>query len=335
MKSTTLLFYVLGLTILNIHAQDSGFDQFSSYYESILAKSHQYESSQWSLSGSVASMKVWEYTAKNERKDVVMMSYQFDERGYLLFWMKGDSSQRERYFEHRTFSFGEDDKLPKTTQYDYHQNSYTLTKTFDEGGYLSKIIYHSDDDSTLNFTTEAQYSDEHSSMRIKYNYETEASSWERRVNENYQFSFDRSGFLIEEKMQGRYAYQKTFKREAKTGQILKSHHLDLCFPSNSCVNLIQEWKYDRAGNLIKLSSQDLTVRNSLWTLGDDFEATYNEQNLIIEKRIRIDRYLSSLQSPTMKFKYEYIFDERGNWIKRTEYTNGQAGKVIERELTYR
>lgn len=337
MKATTLLSFILLLTTLNLQAQDSGLDQFSSYYESILAKNHQYESSHWSLSGKVASMKVWEYTPNNERNNAAMMSYQFDEKAYLRFWMKGDSSKSRQYFEHRTFAFGADGKLQKITQYEASQRSYTHSKVFGADGYLHQIRHQSQEDSTLNFTSKIQYFDQHQAMKIEYNYDTDPGSWERRVTENYQFTFDQSGLLIQEDMQSRYAYRKTFKRENNTGRILKSHHLDACFPSNSCVNLIQKLSYDKAGNLIKMGSSDATVRNSLWTLGDNFEATYNEQNLIIEKQIALDRYLSSSgsgQNTIQKFRYAYIFDERGNWIKRIEYRADQANKIIERELSY-
>lgn len=337
MKASIFLLAFFSLFLISMQAQESGLDAFSSFHESVLAKNHQYKSSHWGLSANVAGMKVWHYSAAGKAEDYMMMSYQFNDAGYLYFWMKGDSSKARQHFAHRTFAFGADGKLQKITHYEPSQQAYTLSKTFDTMGYLQQISYQSKEDSTLNFTSQIEYFDEFQAMQIEYIYETEPGSWERRVTENYQFSFDKSGLLIREDMQSRYAYTKSFEREKDTGKILKSHHLDACFPSNSCVNLTQNFTYDEAGNLIKISSLDLTVRNSMWTLGENFEATYNEQNLIIKKQIAAGNYLFS--SPSQRnaiqhLNYEYIFDERGNWIKRIESQDGQAINIIERELSY-
>ncbi|MFL5765718.1 MAG: hypothetical protein ACJ77K_17360 [Bacteroidia bacterium] len=58
--------------------------------------------------------------------------------------------------------------------------------------------------------------------------------------------------------------------------------------------------------------------------------TYNDQGSVIKK----EYYSPPLKIPSKIFTYEYVYDKQGNWIRRTDYENGKATAIIERELMY-
>lgn len=339
MKVTLLLSLFALCQFGSLNLPNSGLDQFESYHASILAQNHQYALSDWDLKAAVVSMKISTFSDGHEPEPYFNMLYQFDEQGRLRFWMQGDSIKTAYNFKYRKYAFGEAGQLQKVSQYEKHQNGFWMTQTFDKQGYLNEISFSSASDSSLDFRTHIQYSEGHTKMKVAYNYAHPQTFYERRQTENYQFTFDDNGHLIRESMQGMYAYTTTYKRDPQTGLIINSHHLDACFPSNSCINLTTHFKYDKAGNLVSTSADDRTVRNSLWTLGDHFEAKYNAQNLLIERKVfKTSGMFSQLSNHRGKagkeYTYEYRFDEAGNWIEQREYLDDQLLKTIKRELTY-
>ncbi len=339
MKTTLLLSLLALFHTSSFYFPSSGLDHFESYHASILAKNNQAELSDWDLNAGVASMRVFTFAPGKEPEPYFNMLYEFDPKGRLVFWMQGDSSSAKYNYKYKTYAFGEAGQVQKVSYYEKSQNTYRMTKTFDQQGYLSEIRYQSETDSSLDFRTNIQYGAGHTKMKVAYNYDHAQTVYERRKTENYQFTFDNKGYLIKESKQGMYAYTTTYKRDAQTGLITYSHHLDACYPSNSCVNLTTRFKYDKAGNLVSTSADDRTVRNSLWTLGDHFEAKYNDQNLLIERTVfktsgMGTRFPFNRAEINEAHRFEYSFDEAGNWIEQREYLAEKLLKTIKRELTY-
>ncbi|MEL7533070.1 MAG: hypothetical protein AAFN10_17265, partial [Bacteroidota bacterium] len=184
MKATPLLCLFALLLFSSFNLLHSGLDQYESYHASILAKHNQYELSDWDLGSTVASMKVSTFSPGTEPEPYFNMLYQFDQRGRLIFWMQGDSTNSRHNYQYRKYAFGEAGQLQKVTQYEKHQNAFIMTKAFDKQGYLSEISYLSKMDSSLDFRTHIQYSEQHTKMSIAYKYGHPQTHYERRKTEN-------------------------------------------------------------------------------------------------------------------------------------------------------
>jgi hypothetical protein len=192
--------------------------------------------------------------------------------------------------------------------------SYTrknfLRKTFsyDFKGYLVEVKrYKTDGDLTLKY--QYKYNDTGKLISLS-TYERDGSLLSEDT-----FKYDARGNRIEEN----YSLSKLSNHYDHADNLIEQK----CYDSNSNLSFKSLFKYDIRGNKIEEKRYD--PDGSLI-----FESTFkydNRGNQIEEKRNESD---GGFQLET----YTYIYDERGNWISKTDYVDQIAIFITERKIEY-
>jgi hypothetical protein len=194
--------------------------------------------------------------------------------------------------------------------------SYKDIYSYDENSYLIEINrYHSDGALTTKFTY--KYDDNKNPIEM-CNFNSKGKMYVKK-----SAKYDDKGNLIEyiyglpDGSFGPLSEKLFFKYNEDGYKIQEDRYIPLSHENGGGL-YTDLLKYDNKGNLIEKKH----YRHGNLTLQDFFK--YDENNNIIQT-FRLNDY---------KKTYDYVYDDKGNWIKRIEYVNGIPKYILVRELEY-
>lgn len=98
-----------------------------------------------------------------------------------------------------------------------------------------------------------------------------------------------------------------------------------------------EYKYDKIGNIAlmrKIKYDNLSDKPSRELIELEVEYVYNDKgNIVEEKEWKYDENGIKNNNSTIK-KYEYVYDEKNNWTKKTQLIEEKEVELVERKLMY-
>lgn len=298
------------------------------------------------LKGKVKSYKQIKYQSDSIIRLDETEHFLFGKNGEVLFYTKGDTGKRLNS-EAVSYTYDDRNRLRQKNRVLYFYGERSVKVTFyGEDGLLRKLVYTSDKDSIFNYeaTYEYETSDTVIDVKVFYHYPVTKSNYERHDSmETYRFEFDGNGNLVHQR-DSLYGHSSvTLLTYDSLNRLISKVYKDGCYPSNSCIFMIEAFVYDAFGNLIQAGGEDFTVRNSYWAYSYFYTAKYDGRNFIIEEtysdatgRHSLMRDLQEENPTPVPVKYStYEVDSKGNWI-RMETTSTEGGKNArtERQLTY-
>ncbi|WP_299398679.1 hypothetical protein [uncultured Gelidibacter sp.] len=214
----------------------------------------------------------------------------------------------------------------------FNHNGYLIehNKYNDLGGIYYRTIYLYDKNSNIN---ELNRYDSDGKLIFKYKY-----IYDNYGNEIEEARYNNEGILIS-KYKHEYVYDK------------KGNKTEMLFYDKKGVFKSKDvFSYDDNGNLIEFIEDfeegSFKTKNSYKynDKGNQIEwVSYKDGGVFDFKYInKYDSHSNIIKSTLSEydtiqktdFSYKYIFDEKNNWIRETQYTNGFPKKITERTIEY-
>lgn len=265
--------------------------------------------------------------------------WEFDTHKQLITYCKGDSiNYNDWIIEHYQYD-ANGNLLNRQLAAEQYGNFEYSWYTYNTDGYLLERI-----DSFSSF--DVMY---YSKAIFKYNIDyTQLDLEYEPLSDELFWNFDNAHYTISYDYMGRYEspgrnvdYDK-YQRPV-------GYFINNGCGSNSALCLQVNTKYDERGNVIEQTVHDMTTRNSLWSFSSHFKAEYNEQNLVIRREeFPVGEGFASLnlfatnnsneitksEVKSVVYTFDYVFDEKGNWITKTIFMNGALQSSYQREIIY-
>ena len=185
--------------------------------------------------------------------------------------------------------------------------------------------------------------------RMEYYYNPQGQLFETRYNSDKTlYVYNSEGYLIKDAtyspggfLKTHYNYQvdingKVLKEETYHANQLES---TIAYTYNKQGDPVEMRYYDAQGNLLqrvesKFNKQHLAERNRTYDKDNKLvnitTKKYNSQGDCI--KLQAENKLPQKQKNIAT--YEYKYDNRGNWIAKTTFINGEPRQIIERTLSY-
>jgi hypothetical protein len=175
------------------------------------------------------------------------------------------------------------------------------------------------------------------SLDWKYTYKYDDKGNKIEENRHYPdgpggkttYKYDYKGNMIEENeytASEKWWSKNTYKYDNE-GNIIESGSY---YKSDSILYQITIYQYDNEGNLIEENEYDSTGTYVYPYRQKTYK--YDDAGNVIEKRYY--GFDNNLQPDWIVAKYAYEFDEKNNWIRKTEFVNEIPKYIIEREIEY-
>jgi hypothetical protein len=214
-------------------------------------------------------------------------------------------------------------------------NLDNLQKDFNPNGYLTQMRFF--------FKNGELYS------RMEYYYNPQGQLFETRYNSDKTlYVYNPEGYLIKDATYSPGGFLKThYNYQVDTnGKVLKeeTYHANqlestIAYTYNKQGDPVEMRYYDAQGNLLqrvesKFNKQHLAERNRTYDKDNKLvnitTKKYNSQGDCI--KLQAENKLPQKQKNVAT--YEYKYDNRGNWIAKTTFINGEPRQIIERTLSY-
>ncbi len=231
------------------------------------------------------------------------------------------------------YIYNEAGKLAKIKYQDDDSGFHGSFYEFDNSGHIEKVFIYGSWFKT--YCKNIIMRDKNSNVIEDKKYTAKGNLISRKL-----YKYDSKNQKIEEKVLdegGKFTYLSKMKYDNK-GNIIEAMTTELKRERNSGdffsdspkkkklkeVKLRVEMKYDRNNNLIE---------KSIYEAGGacTFRSEYKYDsfgNQVLEKKYFFN------QNKTEEKKFDYIYDESGNWINKTGYFNGKIKEKTEREILY-
>lgn len=214
-------------------------------------------------------------------------------------------------------------------------NLDNLQKDFNPNGYLTQMRFF--------FKNGELYS------RMEYYYNPQGQLFETRYNSDKTlYVYNPEGYLIKDATYSPGGFLKThYNYQVDTnGKVLKeeTYHANqlestIAYTYDKQGDPVEMRYYDAQGNLLqkvesKFNKQHLAERNRTYDKDNKLvnitNKKYNSQGDCI--KLQAENKLPQKQKNVAT--YEYKYDNRGNWIAKTTFINGEPRQIIERTLSY-
>ena len=214
-------------------------------------------------------------------------------------------------------------------------NLDNLQKDFNPNGYLTQMRFF--------FKNGELYS------RMEYYYNPQGQLFETRYNSDKTlYVYNPEGYLIKDATYSPGGFLKThYNYQVDTnGKVLKeeTYHANqlestIAYIYDKQGDPVEMRYYDAQGNLLqrvesKFNKQHLAERNRTYDKDNKLvnitNKKYNSQGDCI--KLQAENKLPQKQKNVAT--YEYKYDNRGNWIAKTTFINGEPRQIIERTLSY-
>lgn len=231
-------------------------------------------------------------------------------------------------------------------KYNTNENIIEKNRWNTDGVMVSKTFYNYDDKKNLieelNFTLN-ELIDDRFENKVKvnnwdsnnvmlsktlYNYDNIGNRIEKivynhnaKISDKYIYEYSNSGYLVEEKWYNpndELSTKNTFKYDSQ-GNNIKLNIYD------GYGNLSYEHlrKFDKKGNLKEFTDKNIKKKQT-----DKWSRKHDDRNNVIEENYVDPNGFKS------KTTYEFEFDSKNNWIKKTVFLDGDQGYVDERVIKY-
>lgn len=213
----------------------------------------------------------------------------------------------------------------------FNEKGYkTETNRYNKTGQLSqKIIYKYD---AKGARTVRDVYNSYGKIQMKFLYVYDTSGNKIAYNsykptgelvDTYTYKNDAKGRMIEEiwtKPDKTFGSRYTFNYDARGFMTETTQYTK----SSTSLDNRTVYKYNKLGQL-----SEIEIYNDKNTLTKKNIITYDDKG----NESSIKTFGASGEFIDEK-QYKYVFDDRGNWIERTEYVNHFPKSIIEREITY-
>lgn len=186
--------------------------------------------------------------------------------------------------------------------------------TFDKFGNLNRILEVSKDTNQLI-----------SENRLKYNFQRKILQEDIKESIGYNGATEKISYIYKG---SKVISIKTSDKEESKHIITETYNdkkqlIELKLEDDDGIISFEKFEYNSKGQEILMHDAD---EDGTFTIEDSYETTYYENGLI-------KSYSNTGINGFVKI-YEYVYDEKGNWIQKTLYNDDIPQYLYERELEY-
>lgn len=293
------------------------------------------------LIGNVKSVEYYiktHYSSDHHEWQKELMEY--NEQGYLVFWDRsskwsgmhynayyrlyndeGTKCLREYYIQdldtasYYDFVYTNDGKLEKAILTNWGKHWSTFHYVYNEKGLMidEYCVIQKDMD------TNHHYFDYNELGLVTF-----ASDIRKRTKELKYWSYNENGLLVEEKVLDTSWASATYHEKDEDGNWIEVKKVDHSSNPNTEDSFIKEYFYNQKNLVTKILFKDADGK-----LLSETTYTYNEQDFPITKK-----HIWLEDNTERNYKYNYKFDNEGNWTKIITTLNGEEYEVEERIIKY-
>lgn len=244
-----------------------------------------------------------EMTRENAFEQELDKAEFYNENGFLIeYWLYNINGT---IYEKTKLENDDKGRLLKTNTYDNSGvlKSYLETEFDNNGNIIFKRIYNSENEIT--FIQKNEYDSRGNNIRSSFT--------------AFDFNETKENQFIKRIESDSIKTYKTLRKYNSKNQLIEKTE----FEPDGKIDRVETFKYDEKGNEVE---SELKMFNGNYF---KYVSNYNERN-----NISTQKTIGKNGSIEQQYNWEYLYDERNNWITKKSFSNGQLVSIWERKIEY-